>query len=270
MIRNLQSFRATNSVFKQMFDTINPASSFGIYSLRKLRRGYTGPCIRIKRSSDSVSQDFYFKKYEVDFAAISTFIGAGIGYVTIWYDQSPQSNELVSSSGFEPIINLANKSVQFVSGTAGLDAPNLLTTYTSEITSSDFTVYAVSRRETTSSTTAKQRIVSGSSSTDQDFVNGIYILKDEPGNAYDTVLNKESFTSRNVKALCLGTEYRFSTGQIGVNGDTNFAGGEIFEVILFTPEISTVNSTTLESNINRYYNIVNDNNSFPYTFPFTF
>jgi PKD repeat protein len=59
------------------------------FSLRKLRGAYTGSAIRVRRSSDNTEQDIGFNSLlELDTTALLSFVGAGNGFVTTWYDQS--------------------------------------------------------------------------------------------------------------------------------------------------------------------------------------
>jgi hypothetical protein len=59
------------------------------YSLRKLRAAYSGSAIRVRRSSDNTEQDIGFDvNGNLDTTALTTFVGAGNGFVTTWYDQS--------------------------------------------------------------------------------------------------------------------------------------------------------------------------------------
>lgn len=70
-----------------LLDTYNIVGA--AYSLRKLRTAYTGYAIRVRRSSDNTTQDIGFNSNGVlDTAALLSFVGAGNGTVTIWYDQS--------------------------------------------------------------------------------------------------------------------------------------------------------------------------------------
>lgn len=73
--------------------------------------GYTGPCIRVRRSSDSTEQDINFSNGIVDTTAIASFVGAGTGYVMTWYDQKNAYNltPYYPSSGVQyyPIIRLS-------------------------------------------------------------------------------------------------------------------------------------------------------------------
>lgn len=65
------------------------------YSLRKLKSGYTGPAIQVRRSTDNVLQDISFDASgNLDTSALTTFIGANSGFVQKWYDQSGQSEDM--------------------------------------------------------------------------------------------------------------------------------------------------------------------------------
>ena len=59
------------------------------YSFRKLRNAYTGSAIRVRRSSDNTETNIGFTAAGIlDTTALTTFTGAGDGFVTVWYDQS--------------------------------------------------------------------------------------------------------------------------------------------------------------------------------------
>lgn len=72
------------------------AAAFGI---RKLRTGYAGALVNIRRSSDNAQQDFY-PQADGNFpaGAFSTFIGGGSGFVTKWYDQSGNANDAIQAT----------------------------------------------------------------------------------------------------------------------------------------------------------------------------
>lgn len=75
------------------------------YSLRKLRTAYTGAAIRVRRSSDNTEQDFGFVNNILDTASLLTFVGAGNGFVTRWYDQSGNANNASQGTAiFQPQI----------------------------------------------------------------------------------------------------------------------------------------------------------------------
>lgn len=58
------------------------------YSVRKLRQAYTGSSLRVRRSSDNTESDIGFVNNELDTASLLSFVGAGDGFVTTWYDQT--------------------------------------------------------------------------------------------------------------------------------------------------------------------------------------
>jgi len=59
------------------------------YSTRRLRFGYTGAAMRVRRSSDNTELDIQFNgSGELDTVALLAFVGSGNGFVTVWYDQS--------------------------------------------------------------------------------------------------------------------------------------------------------------------------------------
>jgi PKD repeat protein len=75
------------------------------YSLRKLRSAYTGDCIRVRRSSDNTEQNIGFVGDVLDTTALISFVGAGNGFVTTWYDQSGSGyNATQSTAANQPQI----------------------------------------------------------------------------------------------------------------------------------------------------------------------
>ena len=69
------------------------SSAAAAYSLRKLRTAYTGNAIRVRRSSDNGEQNIGFDANgNLDTASLLSFVGAGNGFVTTWYDQSGNTN----------------------------------------------------------------------------------------------------------------------------------------------------------------------------------
>ncbi len=74
-------------------------NAIAAYSLRKLTRSYSGPVIRVRRSSDNTETDIGFdsRGFKLDEAALLSFVGAGDGFVTRWYDQSGNGVDQASS-----------------------------------------------------------------------------------------------------------------------------------------------------------------------------
>lgn len=76
-----------------------PVGVFHAHSAaRKLRTAYTGPCMRVRRSSDSTELDIGFDgANNLSESALLTFVGSGDGFVTRLYDQSlsPTGKDLI-------------------------------------------------------------------------------------------------------------------------------------------------------------------------------
>jgi SPP1 family predicted phage head-tail adaptor len=74
-------------------------SAAAAYSLRKLRTAYSGSAVRVRRSSDNTEQDIGFDvDGNLDTTALTTFVGAGNGFVTTWYDQSGNANNATQTT----------------------------------------------------------------------------------------------------------------------------------------------------------------------------
>jgi hypothetical protein len=104
-----QSVTLTHTTVAVMILDDVTASSTGAYStIRRLRTGYTGSLIRVRRSSDNTEQDIgYGGDNYLDQSALTTFVGANSGFITKIYDQSGNTRDLAqSTSGNQPrIIN---------------------------------------------------------------------------------------------------------------------------------------------------------------------
>lgn len=87
----------SNSIIPPPLDALSVSSS-SAYSVRRTRTSYAGSCIRVRRSSDNVEQDFGFRADGwLDTTALLAFIGANSGYVSVWYDQSGNALDLTQA-----------------------------------------------------------------------------------------------------------------------------------------------------------------------------
>lgn len=87
----------TLSTFTGILDNYPGAGA--AWSVRKLRSGYSGDCMRVRRSSDNTEQDIGFEADgDLDVGAITTFCGAGNGHVVTLYDQSSNGYDLTVAS----------------------------------------------------------------------------------------------------------------------------------------------------------------------------
>lgn len=86
------------SQFSGILDTIG-VNHVAAYSLRRLRGGYTGNCVNVRRSSDDALLDIGFDSNgDFDQTAFSAFVGGGSGYVKKWYDQSGNGYDVVQTT----------------------------------------------------------------------------------------------------------------------------------------------------------------------------
>ena len=87
-----------------LLDTYGGAAA--AYSLRKLSNTYSGSAIRVRRSSDNTEMNIGFDgSGNLDTSALTTFVGAGNGFVTTWYDQSGNGRNMTqTTANLQPTI----------------------------------------------------------------------------------------------------------------------------------------------------------------------
>jgi hypothetical protein len=79
-----------------LLDTYSGAS--GGYSIRKLRTAYLGSSIRVRRSNDNSESDIGFVNNQLDTSSLLSFVGSNNGFVTTFYDQSGNGNNLIQTT----------------------------------------------------------------------------------------------------------------------------------------------------------------------------
>jgi hypothetical protein len=95
------------------------------YSLRKLRNGYYGNAIRVRRSSDNAEQDIAFNTSGgLDTVSLLAFVGTGNGFVTTWYDQSGNLSNLIQTTAANQARIVYNGALETLNG-----KPALVTNY---------------------------------------------------------------------------------------------------------------------------------------------
>jgi hypothetical protein len=91
-----------------VLDTLSSSAKLamvGIYALNRCFINYTGPMVRIQRSSDNAISDFYANPsgtlgtaYDGTGTSLSTWLSSATGYVTIFYDQSSRGKHLYQTT----------------------------------------------------------------------------------------------------------------------------------------------------------------------------
>ena len=90
------------------------------YSLRLLDNTYTGDAIVVRRASDNTTQSIGFVNNELDTATLESFCSGTDGFVTTWYDQSGNGNDLTQSTAAgQPKIVSAGTSLGYLETTQG-------------------------------------------------------------------------------------------------------------------------------------------------------
>lgn len=82
----------TSSAASLLFDDYqNPLAG---YSLRKLKRTYSGPAVTVRRESDNQNIDVGFSGNQLDVTSLENFCSGTNGFVSVWYDQSGTGKHL--------------------------------------------------------------------------------------------------------------------------------------------------------------------------------
>ncbi len=262
--------------FTGLLDTYSGAAA--AYSLRRLSTSYTGSLIRVRRSSDNTELNIGYDSNNVlDETALTTFVGAGSGFITTWYDQSGNANNAVQTTAANQprIVNsgtidkINNKPCAVLDGTN--DSFNL--TSTINVSASNYQSFVGKR------TASGNRLYALSGGSAQQYLFSLwtddkYYLQAKTthyiaSNSADTTtaqllltgLNATGTTSiyKNGSSLA-STELTASiTNQIGSIG--NYLGGNGFlptcslqEIVFYNLNQST-NRTGIETNINTFYSI---------------
>ena len=103
---------------KFFLDDITGASF--AYSYKKLRAGYAGNCLRIRRSNDNAETDIGFgADGYIDINAVDSFLpslGTNVfAHVVRWYDQTGNGNDATQTLGTrQPLVAFRNASNVFV------------------------------------------------------------------------------------------------------------------------------------------------------------
>ena len=86
------------------------------YSVRLLNTNYTGACMRVRRSSDSLETDIGFDSSGyIDEAAVATHCGSSIGYISRWYGQDASGG---TGSGTDAVQTASTQQPRIYSGSS--------------------------------------------------------------------------------------------------------------------------------------------------------
>lgn len=241
-----------------LVDDYSPAVA---YSLRKLSSSAT-VAIRVRRSSDNAEQDIGFSGNDLDTASLLSFVGAGDGFVTTWYDQSGNGHNVTQSTLLNQP-NIVSSGSLITMG--GLPAVNSITTglkFLSIVKDGSANHFSFSVLQHNGN----------NASISYGGVNKFYALAQSGGGSagvslfgtptiwinssilstYPRSVFYTEFTNRKI-LTAKGDSSTWTTLNIGasVSGYTMYRTQEY--IIFFTDQ--SANRTAIESNINDYYGI---------------
>lgn len=251
------------------------------YSLRQLRAGATN-VVRVRRSSDNAEQDF--TAAQITNGTLTTFCGAGNGFVRTWYDQTANgfhvaqtvaaSQPQIVSSG-SLILKGTRPSLQFsasrlTNSSIAISAPGHYfaiasrdsTTQNADVIMDSFnnsrqTVYNTGSTETPSHNWTIQAASSSALSTSTPSTTNLILLA-ALFNSSNSALRTNGVlrASGNVGAETLSG---ISIGDLRGNPNPVISStyaliGKISELILYASN-QTANISNIESNINTYFSI---------------
>lgn len=285
---SVNGFRQINAVKSPYYvlDHLSAAST-AAYSLRKLRSSYTGYAINVRRSSDNTATNIGFVGLNLDTATLLSFCAATYCFLTEWYDESGNGNNLVqSNASYQPVIVSAGV-LQIQNGLpSGSFMGGFLTSSSITGAPSQFTGNIVGNMSSNASSfvrfmallsagdpndystnTSVCLFVQNSSSvaveayrndiplSSQNItINQLFIASTVFGSTSNTTyINGSAGTSASFSATPLGSSLTLSLGA-SANGSEEILG-YISEAIYFPSALSTTDRQTLEHNQEQFYSI---------------
>jgi hypothetical protein len=264
---------ASAAYFTDLFGV--PAAA---YSLRKLSPNavYSGAAIRVRRSSDNTEQDINFTSSAVnaplDTNALLSFVGAGNGFITTWYNQgSGASDSVQTTAANQPQIVLSG-SVINVNGKPAIWArvstsTQLQTSSLTQTTQSTFGVFEILTTLTASSitlpylATSSEPIYHGvaqngsTSSPEQNFGTPSYYLNGALLSPVNRDILWDNFVVNAQKiATTIGGGTANTTRTIQYPNLSLKSNSYVQETIIYSSNKSS-DQTAIETNINDYYNV---------------
>lgn len=237
------------------------------FSVRKLRTSYTGSAIRVRRSSDNAEQDIGFSGGNLDTTSLTSFCGAGNGFVTTWYDQSGNGKNASNPIAVQQPQIVLNGNINLENNKPAMKptALNVNLQFAINLSSTTNIFHVDSRGNTQSGYYINNQgsnngeyywyqvynssgtTLQNNSGTPTYYVNGNQFTGTTQGDAYNFNGMNQNILSVINANLSSWTNYCF---QYFAANTYNF----FQERIIYTTNQST-NRTGIESNINTYYGI---------------
>jgi len=242
------------------------------YSLRQLRTGVTN-VVRVRRSSDNTESDF--TATQVSDGTLTTFCGAGNGFVRTWYDQSGNGRHAVQTTTANQPQIVSSGAVVLVNSKAAIefDGSNDLLVASPELTSAPQPVTFVSVHNAKTLPLLGEAPFSFASASTR--AQGIIFQQNNglqpaavPRPAYplnqslffydqDMVADLLALNGTNISAIQASSNLNVYTGNLDI-GRRNI--GSLFmehyeqELIIY-PSSQRANRAQIEANVNTHYAI---------------
>jgi hypothetical protein len=241
------------------------------YSLRRLRAGYSGSAIKVRRASDNALQDISFINNELDTATLESFCSGTDGFVHTWYDQSGNGYDVTQAvaSRQPKIVNTGSTITDGTKPSVQFDGGQGLNTTANVSGASDYYPFYVRSIDSASGNYIWDSQV-GRVLIERTFIAAYYDqtngFEGSPlTNSYRLIhMELNSTTGGKVYENGVYTQAGLSYTQYPMSGQTALGSrydvgaswlyGKIQEFILYNTDQST-NRTGIETNINAFYNI---------------
>jgi hypothetical protein len=273
----IKSSPFTNSSFIGLLDTYSGAAA--AYSVRLLSSTYTGSAIRVRRSSDNTEQNIGFDgSGNLDTSALTSFCGAGNGFVTTWYDQSGNARSATQSTAANQpqIVSAGSVVLKNSKPSVNFDGTNDFFSLSSNIaTSTNYSFFSAAYNESNLTGDTYMSGVIGSAQFINDLsgaTGNMFIIKTTVAVIISGSIAKDRFnlntffTHDSANSLYTNGSLANSntstpsfSNPITAIGRNNQIAAEYYlngisEMILYSSNQAS-NRTGIESNINTYYGI---------------
>jgi hypothetical protein len=255
------------------------SGSSAAYSLRKLKVGYYGFAIRVRRSSDNTEQNIGFDSNGgLDTASLLAFVGAGNGFVTTWYDQTSYGRHAYQTTANSQPQIVNNGSVYTINNKPSVyfNGSKLMETTTSVLSTGNrpYSIHGVSYNVgSAGSTLFYVGDASGNNGIGLQVINGgslrhFWYTREFVSNSnsinlqtyYSATFDGTNvYTSVNNTTTNLGTGTKTTTNPVLIIGKTRnwneYYNGYQQELFLFDEYNNTTTQSGIKSSINSYYSI---------------
>ena len=256
------------------------------YSVRKLSSSYTGSALRVRRSSDNTEQDIGFVGLDLDTSALSSFVGAGNGFVTKWYDQSgtvrdmiqaPAANQMrivnagvIETSGGKPSIRSLKNTANYMDNNLSTLQSLPVSIYTCfeliDLSTNGFgnlsfiycgnngVINGRYRLGVSNTNYITQRLNNVTQNNDSFSAKRNIFSNLFRASQLDTIQNTSNYIGTSYSGTVFNTASNFRIGALPAIPDYFAAGGKYQEFIIYLSDQDS-NNTGIRTNINSYYSI---------------